>query len=111
MADKLCRFICDRHTDDSPARYIGPELHEKYVAPVVNSNFPDFTTVLFSYGDTPGLSGSYLDEALKADLVIADISVALSRYGFCWGRYSKLGFSAVDLVDAIHRVLGQSKSS
>jgi hypothetical protein len=99
MAEKTCRFICDRASDDSPSEPIAEEIYEKFVRPVVESNFDDFVVHLFRYEDTPGLSSSYLEDMSSVDLVIADITTLNQHAFFALGVRQESGKPLVLIAD------------
>jgi hypothetical protein len=75
MATRDCRFISSRWSNDSPSISIAEELYEKYIKPVVTSNFSDFVVHLFQYDSEPGsISEEFLEGIVDVDLVIADLT-------------------------------------
>lgn len=104
MAAKVCRFICDRSSNDSPPWDMAVDIYENFIQPVVTSHFPDFTVELFSYQDTPGLSEPFLDDLLSVDLVIADITSLNQHAYFELGVRQQSGKPLVLIADEEHTV-------
>ncbi|MBR0702307.1 hypothetical protein JQ599_20525 [Bradyrhizobium diazoefficiens] len=89
MVERTCRFISNRGMNDSPSFSIAEDVFEKYVQPVVTSNFEDFTAHLYVYEDDPGSFGeTFLESIVEPDLVIADLTQLSSTAYFQLGaRY------------------------
>jgi hypothetical protein len=75
MAERTCRFISNRGPTGSPQFSVAENVYEKFIQPVVTSNFEDFVVYLFEYEDQPGSFGDdFLEKIVDVDLVIADLT-------------------------------------